>query len=201
MREATATGKRPYRMNVRARRREETAERIRDMALDRFLTRPYDDVTLTEIAEAAGVTVTTLLAHFGRKEDLFVAAVEVWGTRMAESRDEAATGDHADAVRKLLDQYEADGDFILHLLAEEDRFPTVRTMTDGGRRYHREWVERVFAPSLRSLRSARREQLLVQLLVATDLMAWKVMRRDLRLSRRRSEAAIVKTVDALTGGG
>jgi AcrR family transcriptional regulator len=199
MEEATATGKRPYRMNVRARRREETAERIRDMALERFLTRPYDDVTLTEIAEAAGVTVTTLLAHFGRKEDLFVAAVEVWGVRMAESRDEAATGDHADAVRKLLDQYEADGDFILHLLAEEDRFPTVRAMTEEGRRYHREWVERVFAPSLKSLRGAAREELIVQLVVASDLLSWKLMRRDMKLSRRRTEAAIARTIDALTG--
>jgi AcrR family transcriptional regulator len=201
MKEATATGKRPYRMNVRARRREETAQRIRDMALERFLTRPYDDVTLTEIAGAAGVTVTTLLAHFGRKEDLFFAAVVVWGTRMAEARDEAATGDHADAVRKLLDQYEADGDFILHLLAEEDRFPTVRTMTDEGRAYHREWVERIFEPSLRPLRGARREQLVVQLIVATDLLAWKLMRRDMKLSRRKTEAAIVKTIDALTGDG
>jgi AcrR family transcriptional regulator len=201
MGKATATGKRPYRMNVRARRQEETAERIREMALERFLTRPYDDVTLTEIAEAAGVTVTTLLAHFGRKEDLFAAAIEDWGTRMVESRDEATTGDHADVVRTLLDQYEADGDFILHLLAEEDRFPTVRAMTDGGRKYHREWVERVFEPSLRPLRGARREQLVVQLLVATDLLAWKVMRLDLKLSRRKTEAAIVKTVDALTGGG
>ena len=201
MGKATATGKRPYRMNVRARRREETAERIRDMALERFLTRPYDDVTLTEIAEAAGVTVTTLLAHFGRKEDLFVAACEDWGGRVVESRDDAPAGNHAGAVRNLLDSYEDQGNSILHLVAEEDRFPAVRAMTDQGRRYHREWVERVFEPSLKSLRGARREQLVVQLIVATDLLAWKLMRRDMMLSRRRTEAAIVRTIDALVDGG
>jgi AcrR family transcriptional regulator len=198
---ATATGKRQYRMNVRARRSEETAERILGVALERFLTRSYDDVTLAQIAEGAGVTVPTLIAHFGRKEDLFVAACEDWGSRMIESRDEAPVGDHAGAIRNLLAQYDAEGELILHLLAEEDRFPAVRAMTDEGRRYHRSWVERVFEPSLGSLRGAYRERLVVQLIVATDLLAWKLMRLDMKLSRRQTEAAIVQTVDALTGGG
>jgi AcrR family transcriptional regulator len=196
-----ATGKRQYRMDVRARRSEETAERIREVALERFLSWSYEDVTLTEVAEAAGVTVPTLIAHFGRKEDLFATVLEDWGNRMVESRDEAPVGDHASAIRNLLDHYDAEGDHILHLLAEEDRFPAVRAMTDEGRRFHREWVERVFEPSLRSLRGARREQLVIQLIVATDLLAWKLMRLDMKLSRRRTEAAIVQMVDALTGVG
>jgi AcrR family transcriptional regulator len=199
MAKAAGTGKRQYRMNVRARRSEETANRIRGVALERFLSGPYDDVTLVEVAEAAEVTVPTLISHFGRKEDLFVAACEDWGHRMIELRDEAPVGDHAGAVDNLLEHYEAEGEFILHLLAEEDRFPAVRAMTDEGRRYHREWVERVFEPSLRPLRDARGEQLAIQLIVATDLLAWKLMRLDMKLSRRRTEAAIVQMVDALTG--
>jgi len=200
MAKAVVTGKRQYRMNVRARRSEETAERIRGVALKRFLSRPYDDVTLAEVAETAGVTVPTLIAHFGRKEDLFVAACEEWGYRMIELRDEAPVGDHVGAMGNLLEHYETEGEFILHLLAEEDRFPAVRVMTDRGRRHHREWVERVFEPSLRPLRGARREQLVVQLIVATDLLAWKLMRRDMKLSRSGTEAAIAQMVDALTGG-
>jgi AcrR family transcriptional regulator len=196
-----ATGKRQYRMNVRAQRSEETAERIRAVALERFLSRSYDEVTLAEVAEAAGVTVPTLIAHFGRKEDLFAAALEDWGGRMVESRDEAPVGDHAGAIRNLLEHYDTEGDRILYLLAEEDRFPAVRAMTDEGRRFHREWVERVFEPSLRPLRGARRERLVIQLIVATDLLAWKLMRLDMKLSRRRTEAAIVQMVDALAGAG
>lgn len=200
MTETAATGKRQYRMDVRARRSEETAQRIREVALELFLSRSYDDVTLAEVAEAAGVTVPTLIAHFGHKEDLFAAALEAWGGRMNKSRNEAPVDDHAGAVRNLLDQYETEGERILHLLAEEDRFPVVRAMTDEGRRYHRQWVERVFEPSLKSLRRARREQLLVGLILATDLLAWKLMRLDMNLSRRKSEAAMVQMVDALTGG-
>jgi AcrR family transcriptional regulator len=186
-------------MNVRARRSEATAERIRGVALEQFLSRPYEDVTLAEVAEAAGVTVPTLIAHFGRKEDLFAVVLEDWGGRMVESRDEAPVGDHAGAIRNLLDHYDTEGNRILHLLAEEDRFPAVRAMTDEGRKFHREWVERIFELSLRSLRGARREQLVIQLVVATDLLTWKLIRLDMKLSRRRTEAAIVQMVDALTG--
>jgi AcrR family transcriptional regulator len=201
MTDMAATGKRKYRMDVRAQRSQETAQRIREVALERFLSRPYDEVTLAEVAEAAGVTVPTLIAHFGRKEDLFAAVLEDWGGRMVESRDEAPVGDHAGAIRNLLDHYDSEGDRILHLLAEEDRFPAVRAMTDEGRKFHREWVERIFEPSLRSLRGPHRELLVVQLIVATDLLVWKLMRLDMKLSRRRTEAAIVQTVDALTGAG
>lgn len=188
-------------MDVRARRSEETAKRILDAALQRFLTRPYDSVTLAEVAKAAEVTVPTLIAHFGRKEELFVAACEAWGYRMIELGNEAPLNDHAGAVHYLLEHYEGEGDFILHLLAEENRFPSVREITDKGRTYHRLWVERIFEPSLKRLRGSRREQLVIQLSVATDILTWKQMRHDMKLSRRRTEAVIVHMIDALTGGG
>jgi len=190
--------KRQYRMKVRARRSEATARRILEMARERFLTRSFEDVTLAEIAEAAGVTVPTLIAHFGRKDELFVAACEDWALGMIEFREEAPVGDHAGAVRNLFDGYEAKGEFILHLLAEENRFPTVREITDGGRRYHRAWVEKVFAPSLKPLRGARREELTVQLIVATDLLTWKQLRLDMEKSRTKAETTVVRMLDALT---
>jgi AcrR family transcriptional regulator len=196
---AAKTEKRQYRMGVRAQRSEATAQRIRVAALERFLSRPYDEVTLAEIAAAAEVTVPTLIAHFGRKEDLFAAALEDWGGRMIEFREEAPAGDHAGAIRNLIEHYDAAGDRILHLLAEEDRFPNVRAITDEGRKFHREWVERVFERSLSGLDDACREQLVVQLVACTDLSLYKVVRIDMGLSRGKTEAAIVGMVNALTG--
>ena len=76
----------------------------------------------------------------------------------------------------------------------------MRAITDIGRKYHRQWVERVFEPNLESLRGARREQLVVQLVVATDVLSWKLMRLDMKLSRSQTEASIVATIDALTEG-
>jgi AcrR family transcriptional regulator len=188
-------------MDARARRSEATAKRIRDEAMGQFLSRPYDEVTLAGVAGAAGVTVPTLIAHFGRKEDLFVAACEAWGRDMVEVREEAPAGDHAGAVHNLVGHYDARGELILHLLAEEERFPAVKAMTDEGRKFHREWVERVFEPSLKPLRGARRERLVVQLIVVTDLLSWKLMRLEMKLSRSKTEAAIVGMVDALTASG
>ncbi len=195
----TATGKRQYRMSARARRSEATGARIRAVALERFLTQPYDDVTLAGVAEGAGVTVPTLLAHFGRKEDLFVAAGQGRLEQITSSRDEAPAGDLAAAVRNLFDSYEADGDGVLHLLAEEDRFPAVRLMTDKGRAYHRAWAERVFAPSLEALSGAELARRIAQLIVMTDLFAWKLMRRDMKLGRRQAEEAMFEMVTTLTG--
>jgi AcrR family transcriptional regulator len=201
MTKTVATGKRQYRMGVRAQRSEETARRIREAALEKFSGRSYDEVTLAEIAEAAGVTVPTLIAHFGRKDDLFVAACQFVANAVMDARDEAPVGDHAGAIRNLLESYETSGEGTLHLLAQEDRFPAVRTITEAGRRYHRSWVKRVFATSLEPLRGARKEQLFVQLMVATDILAWKLMRLDMKLSRRRTEAAMVGAVEALIGSG
>jgi AcrR family transcriptional regulator len=201
MAKTVASEKRQYRMDARARRSEATAKRIRDEAMEQFLSRPYDEVTLAGIAGAARVTVPTLIAHFGRKEDLFVAACEAWGRDMVEVREEAPAGDHAGAVRNLVGHYDARGELILHLLAEEERFPAVKAMTDEGRKFHREWVERVFGASLKPLRRARREQLVVQLIVVTDLLSWKLMRLEMKLSRGKTEAAIVEMVDALTASG
>lgn len=186
-------------MGVRAQRSEATAQRIRAAALELVLSRSYDEVTLAEIAAAAEVTVPTLIAHFGRKEDLFAAALEDWGGRMIEFREEAPAGDHAGAIRNLIEHYDAAGDRILHLLAEEDRFPNVRAITDEGRKFHREWVERVFEASLSALDGATREQLVVQLVACTDLSLYKVVRIDMGLSRGKTEAAIVGMVNALTG--
>lgn len=200
MKTAVETEKRRYRMASRAQRAEETAERIREVALEQFLASPYDEVTLAGVAAAAGVTVPTLIAHFGRKEELFVAVCEAGAANVIDARDEAPVGDHAGAIRNLFDSYEEHGERILKFLGEEDRFPAVREVTDVGRRYHRSWVERVFGPSLEPLRGTGREQLVVQLILPTDLFAWKLMRHDLKLSRRRAEAAMLGTVDALTGG-
>jgi hypothetical protein len=45
-----------------------------------------------------------------------------------------------------------------------------------GRRVHRVWVEEVFAPQLVGRRD--REELVDLLVVATDLLTWKILRRD-----------------------
>jgi AcrR family transcriptional regulator len=55
----------------RERKKSEVRQRISDAATALFLDRGFDQVSVSEIAEAADVARPTVFAHFPRKEDLF----------------------------------------------------------------------------------------------------------------------------------
>jgi len=50
----------------------QTRAKILDVAITLFLDRGYDNVTVAEVARAAGVSSVTVFKHFPRKEDLFL---------------------------------------------------------------------------------------------------------------------------------
>ena len=75
----------------------------------------------------------------------------------------------------------------------------MREMIDSGRAYHRAWVGRVFAPLLDGLGPAGRERRHVELVVATDLLVWKLLRRDMGLGRKEAERIVAEMVTALKG--
>src|SRR5436190_9675205 len=104
-------------------------------------------------------------------------------------RDSAATGDVRGAVRVLYDSYDKDGDAVLRLLAQEERIPAVHEMAEAGRRWHRAWVQRTF--------EARSDERLVALIVATDLLTWKLLSREMRLGRDEAERIVADMVTAL----
>jgi AcrR family transcriptional regulator len=194
-----STPKRRYRMVVRAEAAQATRERLLDSAWRHFAERPFDDVRLSDVAADAGVSAQTLHNQFGTKEALFVAA---WGWRMAPEgarRDAAAPGDIRAAVRVLYDSYDQDGDAVLRLLAQEERIAAVHEMAEAGRRWHRAWVERTFAGLLEGATPARRERRIVKLVVATDLLVWKLLRREMGLGRRQAERIVTEMVDASKG--
>lgn len=55
----------------RERKKAQVRQRISDVATMLFLRRGFDQVSVSEIAEAADVARPTVFAHFPRKEDLF----------------------------------------------------------------------------------------------------------------------------------
>jgi AcrR family transcriptional regulator len=182
-------------MSARAEAAAATGERLVKAAYRRFTTQPYDEVRLRDIAADAGVTVQTLHHRFGSKDDLLGAAYRWWGEKETLRRDAAPVGDVAGAVGNVFDHYEAHGDAILRMLAQEDRVPAIREMTDLGREYHREWTRRVFAPLLEELpRGPRRERRLNALVVATDVLVWRLLRRDMKLSRREAERTVASVI-------
>ena len=183
---------RPYRMRARAQAAEATAAAIIAAARVLFAERAYDEVSLPAIAERAGVTVQTVLRRFGSKEDLFAAAARERSDQIRADREAAPAGD----VWHLVAHYERWGDEQAHLLAQEARVPAIRAITDAGRRYHRDWIARAYAPALNKLPPATRRRKLAQLTVVTDLATWRLLRHELGLGQDQTAAAIGELVHA-----
>lgn len=183
-------------MSARAESAEATRERLLTAAWQSFATRPYDDVRLSEIAADAAVTVQTLHTHFGSKDRLLSAAYMWWGQEVIAGRDAAPVGQVREALKNLFDHYEIHGTAVLRMLSQEERIPAIRQMTDAGRAYHRAWVARVFQPLLRGLRGASRQRRLAAIVLATDLLAWKLLRLDMQLDRPQAEQIVEEMIQS-----
>lgn len=181
------TGTRSYDMRSRSAAAEATRQRIADAALELFLARWYDDVTLADIAEHAGVSGQTVINHFGGKEQVFGTVIQQAGEQIELRRYTATPGDAAAAIAALIEDYELTGDAVVRMLAVEERVTAVQPAMARGRADHRAWIETMFAnPSATA-----------ELLVVTDVYAWKLLRRDQGLSREETRAAMLRMVEAI----
>lgn len=194
-----AAPRRPYRQRARAEAAERTAVRIMDAAYALFSERLYDELTLADVARAAGVSMQTVIRRFGSKEGLVEAVSARVRGQVSAQRDEAPVGDVAGAVANLVEHYEQMGDQVLHLLAQEARVPAFRAAVDGGRALHHEWVRRTFAPQLAGLRGQELRRRHGQLVAVCDVYVWKILRRDLGMGRAQVELAIRELVERAQG--
>jgi AcrR family transcriptional regulator len=186
---------RTYRQSARATATERTRRSIIAATIDLQSERLAAEVSLDAIAERSGVSVATILRHFGSRAALIDASISAMNAQVAEER-RAPTGDVDAAMRILLDHYEQRGDFALLMLAQENSYDHVRRMTDVGKRLHRSWVAEVFGPWLPESPAARTE-LLDLLVVATDVYTWKLLRRDRGLSRTTTQRRMTALVTAV----
>jgi AcrR family transcriptional regulator len=188
-------------MQARAQATAATRRSIADAWLALYEELHYDDITLDVVAERSGVTVQTVIRHFGSKEELFLAVTRELAAAETLRRSAAPIGDIDGAVRNVVAHYERVGDWVLRTLEQEDRFPAIRDLADAGRRIHYDWVERAFAPFLDSATGAARRRRRAQLVALTDVYMWKLLRRDAGLGRRPTEIAMTELVTALLNGG
>jgi AcrR family transcriptional regulator len=196
---AASISKRKYRMVARAEAAAATRQRILAAAWRHFSEAGYEDVRLSDIASDAGVSAQTVHSAFGAKEQLFVSA---WTWAIGPEgvrRERAPVGDVRRAVSLLYDSYERQGDASLRVLAEEDRIPAIREMTDAGRAWHSAWVQHTFAPLLAGPRGRARERRLVALVVATDILVWKLLRREMGLDRTTAERIVTEMITSTKG--
>ena len=179
-------------MQARAAGVEATRTALLEAALVLHRERWADEITLDELAERAGTTVQTLLRHFGSRDGLLAATAEWASDRVDSERAAIRPGDAAAAAAAVCREYEAHADDILRLLYQEDRVAFLRPFAERGRVFHREWVARSLPTD-----DPRR---FAQLVVATDVYTWKLLRRDSRLSAEQTELAIRELVQATQEG-
>jgi AcrR family transcriptional regulator len=188
--------RRPYTMKARAEAVEATRDRIARAAMTRFLAQLYDDVTIAAVAADSGVSAQTVLNHFESKEGLFTAAAARFSTEARGRRARSAPHDAATAVAALVDQYERTGDGNVRLAVLDERIPAVKAALEEARADHQKWLAGVFAARL-PRPAAERRRALAALHAATDVYAWKLLRRDLGLGRRATRQVMTETVEAI----
>jgi len=186
-------------MGRRAELAAQTRRRLLQASVDLHSERLMADISLDDVAARAGVSVQTLLRHFGSRAALVEESIAFARAAVVEER-RATPGDVPGALRVLVDHYEARGDTVLLMLAQESAEPFVRRLTDQGRAVHRSWVHEVFALQLQDAGSADDAEVLADLLVvATDVFTWRLLRRDRRLSRPLTESRMLRLVEAVIG--
>ncbi len=190
--------RRTYTMRARAESAATTRQRILAETTTLLSQRLRADIRLEDVAEAAGVSVQTVLRVFGSRAALLDRAFQEVARQISEQRDRAEPGDVVGAIAGLFDHYERVGDIVIRNLAEEDD-PAVKLPLQIGRARHRQWVEAHFRPQLDQRDPALREKLVDALVCACDVYIWKLLRRDMGRPRAEAEATMALMVRSLLG--
>ena len=141
----------------------------------------------------------TVLRVFGSKDALVLAALDDAAARGVPLRA-TPPGDVGAIVAAFFDIYEAMGDLVIQRLADEPRRPHLKPSLDAGRKNHRDGVRAAMAPQLARVSGAARTQLLTMLTILTDVYVWKILRRDMGMSRAASEAMVRRMMEGVTKG-
>lgn len=184
---------RSYTMRARAASAEATRRRILEATEVLLRHRFRSEIRLEEIASDAGVSTQTVLNVFGSRAALLDEAVAEMRSALRAQRLLAEPGDVEGGISVLLDHYEAFGDIVLRNLAEE----ADREWIEAGRSNHRQWVVRQFSPLMTGLDGAERRLVTDALVCACDVYSWKLLRRDMGLTRLQTQETVVRMVRSI----
>jgi AcrR family transcriptional regulator len=95
----------PEKLGLRERKKQQTREKIAQVAVRLFAERGYDHTTLAEIAEAADVAPRTIFAYFESKEDILLCGERSFLDDLKRRLDERPAGTTTvDALREFLSE-------------------------------------------------------------------------------------------------
>ena len=172
-----------------------TRRRIAEAALLLFKERDYDDVSLNEIARAAGVSHQTVLNHCENKAGVLLAAGELFSEEIRDLEADAVAGDVTSVVHTTCVRYEALGDANARWAAMGTRAPEVAEGLARGRLGFQAWLAEMLGDQLPGDDDPdERRRVLLGLHAALDVFTWKLLRRDLGLSQEQTETQLTDLV-------
>src|SRR3954453_10669978 len=168
------TAARSYRQGRRAEAAQERTEAILAAAVELYAERPFEQITLADVAERAGVGLQTLIRRVQTKDGLVRACNAYTAERIGAARGEPDCSDPDAVADRLFAQYETWGRVIQRTLQQEESSPGLAEQAQGGRRAHAAWVDAAFAEPI----AANGRQLRAQLIALTGVKLWLVLRHD-----------------------
>jgi AcrR family transcriptional regulator len=159
---------------------------------------PYEQITLADIANASGVSHQTVLNHFESKEGVAAAAADVLARETSDARRKARPGDIRGAIAVLVGEYERIGDANARWAMAAEQLGSLAPRLDEARAHHQLWLAAIFGAYLPQAAAARR-QVILALHATTDVYTWKLLRRDLKLTREETERIIAGLVTGMLG--
>jgi len=187
---------RQYQQAARAEAADRNTERILAAALELFVERPYDRITLAAVAERAGVGVQTLIRRVGTKDGL-AEAVGAWVAPQVASDLGDPPGPDPDGVAAAFRRhYERWAAALDRTLSQQDSSPALAANAEGGRRAHREWIEQAFTDPLAARPEPARTTLRARLVAVTGVELWLVLTTHEGLTAGQAENTIAMLVRA-----
>jgi AcrR family transcriptional regulator len=192
-----STATRTYVQRERARAAQANTERIMQAALELFIERPFDQITLGAVAERAGVGLQTVIRRVQTKDGLVRASGEWVTAQIVASRGAPPEGGDPRVVAEAVArQYERWGALTDRTLRQEDASPALGEMAEHGRRNHRAWIEATFAQHLDPLPAGERHALRARLVGVTGIELWQVLRRVEGLSVEQATRSVAELIAA-----
>ncbi|WP_213302262.1 TetR/AcrR family transcriptional regulator [Paraburkholderia sacchari] len=188
---------RAYRQSARANAVQDTEQQIVDALFALLAARWFDEITLDDIAAAAGTTRQTVIRRFGSKTGVLSAMAAQMDASIRAQRWGAPVASVADIVALLTADYERTGDIIVRTLGQEARIPEFAAVLDRGRKGHREWIEDMFRTWLDKLDGQARKDRLAQLLAQTDVWIWHLLRRAQGHSAAKTQRLMTQAIERL----
>lgn len=184
--------------NENRRRKAENTKRGIIKAFGRLWTKySLKEITLEMVANEAGVTTRTVLRKFGSKETLMAESLSTDPLEISEERNNAKIGDIDDILTILLSNYENIGEAAIRTIYLEPELEMAREIGIKGRAIHKAWCMKVFAPYLPDIKSPDYEIQLTSFIAATEIYLWKLMRKDLKLSKKKTFSVFKNMVEGL----